>query len=113
VPWKSTGIVVGAFPPGSLREVHLDGSPVLVVRVGERVHAIEAICPHAGGVLADGTLDGDRLTCPEHAAAYDVADGHVLSDPDGIEPPQGAVPALARYRTRITDDTIEIDVPDA
>jgi apoptosis-inducing factor 3 len=111
VPWKSTGIALGAFPAGSLREVHLDGTPVLVVRIAERVHAMEAICPHAGGILADGGLDGNRLTCSEHAAAFDVRDGRVLADPDGIEPPQGALEPVAHYRTRISDEMIEIDVP--
>jgi apoptosis-inducing factor 3 len=111
VAWKSTGIALGAFPAGSLREVHLDGTAVLVVRVAEQIHALEAICPHAGGILADGTLRGDRLTCPGHSGAFDVRDGHVMSDPDGIEPPQGAIEGLARYRTRISEEMIEVDVP--
>jgi len=102
---------VGAFPAGSVREIHLDGTPVLVVRVAEEIHALEAICPHAGGILADGTLSGDRLTCPEHSAGFDVRTGHVLSDPDGIEPPQGAIEPIARYRTRVSDEMIEVDVP--
>jgi apoptosis-inducing factor 3 len=112
VAWKSTGIALGAFPAGSLREVHLDGTPVLVVRVGEQIHALEAICPHAGGILADGAVSGERLTCPEHGAAFDVQDGRVLADPDGVDPPEGAIPGLARFRTRIHDETIEVDVPE-
>lgn len=111
--WRSTGIALGAFPAGSLREVHIDGTAVLVVRVAERIHAVEAICPHAGGILADGTLTGDRVTCLEHSAAFDVRDGRVLADPHGMEPPQGALPPLARFRTRIAEEIIEVDVPGA
>ncbi len=113
MPWRSTGIALGAFPAGSVREVHLDGTPVLVVRVAERIHALEAICPHAGGILADGTLEGNRITCFEHAAAFDVRDGKVLADPHAVEPPQGALSPLPHYRTRIFDEMIEVDVPDA
>ena len=97
--WKKTGIAPGAFPPGSLREVRFEGTTVLLVRVAEQVHALQNICPHAGGILADGTLTGAQLSCPEHGARFDVTSGAVLADPDGVEPPQGAIEPLLRYPT--------------
>lgn len=108
--WRPTGIAYGAFPAGSMREVDLDGTAVLLVRVGAEVHALAGICPHAGGILADGTLHGTRVTCPVHEAAFDVRTGAVLSDPDAQEPPTGRIEAVPRYATRVADGMVEVDL---
>lgn len=110
--WKSTGVALGTFPAGMMREVHLEGTPVLLARLSEQVYALGAICTHEGGILVDGTLDGSRLTCPVHMAAFDVRDGHVIADPDSVEPSGGAIPPEPRYRTRIVDGVIEVELPD-
>ncbi|MCI4354742.1 MAG: Rieske 2Fe-2S domain-containing protein [Thermoplasmata archaeon] len=110
--WRPTGVALGAFPSGSMREVHLNGASVLLVRIAEAVRAVGAICPHEGGILADGTLSGSRVICPVHAATFDALTGRVLADPDGIEPPQGGVEPLAVYPTRVVDGIVEVDVPE-
>ncbi|HZY91748.1 MAG TPA: Rieske (2Fe-2S) protein [Thermoplasmata archaeon] len=108
--WKSSGLALASLPSGTMREVTIDGRSILVVRLGDAVHAVDGICPHAGGVLADGALERNRVKCPEHGATYDVTDGAVLVDPDGIEPPQGGTSPLTRFETRVTQGQIEIDV---
>ena len=108
--WSKTGIAYGAFPPGTMREVDLEGTPVLLVRLAADVHAVGAICSHEGGILADGTLAANRVTCPVHGAAFDVRSGHVLADPDGVEPPAGQIDALTRYPTRVVDGFVEVDL---
>ncbi|MCI4339926.1 MAG: Rieske 2Fe-2S domain-containing protein [Thermoplasmata archaeon] len=110
--WKATGVAVGAFPPGSMREVHLGATSVLLVRIAEAVRAVAAVCPHEGGILADGTLSGSRIVCPVHAATFDALTGRVLADPDGIEPPQGGVTPLEVYPTRLVDGFIEVGLAD-
>lgn len=110
--WKKTGVALGAFPTGSMREVHVEGTSILLAHVGEGVYGLQSTCPHAGGILANGTLAGPRLTCPEHSAAYDVTTGAVVADPDGIEPPQGGVDPPMRYATRTMNGMIEVDVPE-
>jgi nitrite reductase/ring-hydroxylating ferredoxin subunit len=110
--WFPTGIAIGAFPTGSMREVHVGNTSVLLVRIAEAVRAVEAICPHAGGILADGTLSGSRVVCPVHGATFDALTGKVLADPDGIEPPEGGVSALETYPTRVVDGLVEVGLPD-
>ncbi len=95
---------------GNLREVNLDGTSVLLANDGGTVYALDAICPHQGGILADGTLDRDSLVCPEHGATFDVRSGAVLVDPHGVSPPQGAVDALRTYPTRVESGMIEVDL---
>jgi nitrite reductase/ring-hydroxylating ferredoxin subunit len=110
--WVSTSVAIGAFPSGSMREVHVGETSVLLVRIAEAVRAVEAICPHAGGILADGSLSGSRIACPVHGATFDALTGRVLADPDGIEPPQGGVSALQVYPTRVVDGLVEVGLPD-
>jgi nitrite reductase/ring-hydroxylating ferredoxin subunit len=67
----------------NLSEV-LPGS-VLAVQAGERwyalvnldgvLHAVDNNCPHNGGPLSRGTLDGQTLTCPWHCWSWDVTTG--------------------------------------
>jgi apoptosis-inducing factor 3 len=109
--WKSTGVAESTLARGTLREVNAGGSALLLVRLAETVHALDPYCPHAGGVLAEGTLDGVRLECPVHAAVFDASDGQVIADPFGISPPSGGVDALTRYPVRIAAGMVEVDLP--
>jgi nitrite reductase (NADH) small subunit len=45
-------------------------------------YASTAVCPHAGGPLGDGGLNGSALTCPYHGWAFDVRDGSCVVDPN-------------------------------
>ena len=70
---------------GSMRQVDLDGEPVLLVREGDAVHAVGGTCPHAGAPLAEGVLHGGRVVCPWHKAVFCVRTGAVL-DPPAVDP---------------------------
>jgi nitrite reductase/ring-hydroxylating ferredoxin subunit len=111
MPWRSTGVAEAGMPPGSLREVNVGGSSVLLVRLGESIHALDPYCPHAGGVLAEGTVEGTRLACPVHAAVFDANNGEVLEDPFGISPPSGGVDPLSQYPVRVAGGVVEVDLP--
>ena len=109
--WQGTGVAIETLPPGSSREVMVGASMVLLARVGPLVFAVEAVCPHLGGLLSDGVLAGRRLTCPVHAAVFDVGSGQVLIDPFGIDPPMGGTAPLSCYPTRVTNGMVEVDLP--
>jgi nitrite reductase/ring-hydroxylating ferredoxin subunit len=108
--WRRTGIAESTLLAGSPREVMVGSTSVLLIRLPSGVHAVDAVCPHLGGLLADGTLSGARLTCPEHGAVFDVTDGSVIVDPFGIEPPEGGVAPLGAYPARVADGMIEVDL---
>ncbi|MEQ4583556.1 MAG: FAD-dependent oxidoreductase [Pantoea agglomerans] len=48
---------------------------VLLIREGDNVRAYQAKCPHAGAPLEQGAICGDRLVCPWHKAAFNLASG--------------------------------------
>lgn len=55
--------------------VRVDDKYIALFKVNGGVHAINAICPHAGAFLDMGYLDGPIVTCPLHGWDFDVRDG--------------------------------------
>src|SRR5437763_370712 len=60
------------LPPGSAREVEHDGRIYALFNVDGVISAIDGICPHQGGPLAEGPVEGTTLTCPWHGWQFDV-----------------------------------------
>lgn len=69
---------VDELADGEMRTIKAGGREVLLARVGDAFYAAAARCPHQGGFLADGRLDGTVVTCPLHGARFDLADGSVV-----------------------------------
>ena len=84
--------------------VDVGGTKVLLVRRGEAVHALQGLCPHKGVPLDKGVVDGDRIVCGIHRAAFALETGEV------VEPP--ACESLARYDVRIEGDEVLVAVPE-
>jgi len=68
-----------ALESGAMTQVKVDGHDLLVARVGDAVYVADAHCPHMGGPLAKGTLEGTIVSCPWHHSEFDLSDGHVVS----------------------------------
>jgi nitrite reductase/ring-hydroxylating ferredoxin subunit/uncharacterized membrane protein len=60
---------------------------LVLVRRGDKVHALHATCAHAGGPLDKGTIVDGCLQCPWHGARYRLADGHVVRGPSLYDQP--------------------------
>ncbi len=68
------------IPLGQGREFVVAGKIVAVFNVEGEFHAMDGICPHAGGPLAKGVLRGIVVTCPWHGWQFDVTTGrHCLN----------------------------------
>jgi nitrite reductase/ring-hydroxylating ferredoxin subunit len=92
---------LGDIPEGLPHEVDVAGEPVLLVRHGETVHACAPLCPHKFGRLADGRLDGERLTCPMHTATFELSTGRPLAGQEWA----GHLPV---YPTRVREGVLEV-----
>jgi nitrite reductase (NADH) small subunit/3-phenylpropionate/trans-cinnamate dioxygenase ferredoxin subunit len=66
---------VGEIAPGRGKVVRAGDREIGLFRVGESYCAIENTCPHRGGPLGEGDLDGTVVTCPWHGWTFDVATG--------------------------------------
>lgn len=63
------------LPPGSSKEVEHEGRIFALFNVDGRISVIDGICPHQGGPLAEGSLEGTTVTCPWHGWQFDVQTG--------------------------------------
>lgn len=73
--------LIADVPPGTIRELHVNGKGVAVANVGGVLHCISNLCLHRGGPLSDGSLEGNIVTCPWHGWQYDVTTGKVTQNP--------------------------------
>ncbi len=73
--------VASDFAEGTLTRVVAAGMPVLVVRKEGELHAIGAVCSHAGGPLDEGTLNRGVVTCPWHGSRFCITNGKVKHGP--------------------------------
>lgn len=48
---------------------------VLVCRLGGNYFAAGDGCPHAGGSLSDGYLEGEEVECPLHGSLFSIRTG--------------------------------------
>lgn len=83
-----------------LYRVTASGVPVVLLRQGLQLYAIAATCPHAGGPLDEGALEGDVVQCPWHGSRFCMRDGRVLTGPATVNAP--------RYEVRVTNGQVEI-----
>ena len=95
------------LPPGSKKEVLVEGHPVLLLHHMEQVYATAARCTHSQGPLVEGKLQGNRLTCPRHGSVFDIKSGIVLQGPYGAMKTR----ELTIYPARVQDGSIEVDIP--
>ena len=61
--------------PGGKKAFPLNGTTVLLANVDGAFYALDNKCPHLGGDLSQGLLDGATLTCPRHGAKFDIRTG--------------------------------------
>ncbi|WP_169976182.1 Rieske (2Fe-2S) protein [Tautonia rosea] len=63
------------LPPGSSKEVEYEGKIVALFNLDGAIVAVDGICPHQGGPLADGVCRGGVVTCPWHGWQFNLRDG--------------------------------------
>lgn len=64
------------LPEGSALEIEHDGRIFALFHVGGVISAIDGLCPHQGGPLAEGEVTGTIVTCPWHGWQFDIRTGH-------------------------------------
>jgi nitrite reductase (NADH) small subunit len=68
-------LAVADLPPGQAAEVTVGGQAVALFNVDGTFHALAGRCPHRGGPLGEGFLDGSEVSCPWHNYTFDVTTG--------------------------------------
>ncbi|MDO8577618.1 MAG: Rieske 2Fe-2S domain-containing protein [Dehalococcoidales bacterium] len=69
---------VSDFQNGTMKAFRADKRQVLVALVDGKFYAADNKCPHLGGNLSLGKLEGTVVTCPLHGSQFDLIDGRVI-----------------------------------
>lgn len=89
--------------PGQVMEVQSGDRSFALCNLNGTLHCLDGTCPHAGGPLGQGALDGDLLVCPWHGYEFNCATG--LSEPDEDL-------TVETFKVVVQDGGIFIDVPE-
>ena len=87
---------------GQVMTVVAGGRAVCLTRTAEGYGALDNRCPHQGGPLGDGQIEGDYVICPWHAYEYDPLTGN---------PPPGFADAATSYPVEERADGLWVEVP--
>lgn len=93
---------LGELPVGAAKEVEFEGRVYGLFNVNGEILAIDAICPHQGGPLVDGSLEGTMVTCPWHGWQFDIKTGKT---------PLGSKIKQAVFEVKIEGQEVLVAVP--
>jgi 3-phenylpropionate/trans-cinnamate dioxygenase ferredoxin subunit len=88
------------LPPGGKMFAEVDGRAIAVFNVDGSFYAIDDVCTHDGGPLAEGDFLGHEIRCPRHGARFDVRTGRALCLP--------AVEPVSTHRVEVHGDDIYV-----
>jgi nitrite reductase (NADH) small subunit len=66
---------------GEAREIAVGEKILCVANENGAIAALDNVCPHRGGPLGEGILDGGKIVCPWHAWAFDLKTGEAVHTP--------------------------------
>jgi len=79
------------------RRVEIGDRSVLLCRDGEKIFAVDEICPHENQSMRYGVVFGGRIICPHHHYAFRLEDGH---------PNRRRCAPLETYEVVVEDDVV-------
>ncbi|MFC1892875.1 Rieske (2Fe-2S) protein [Chloroflexota bacterium] len=106
----------GELGDGSLKKVLVSGKEILLARLGDSYYAADNRCPHLGGDLAQGKLEGTVVTCPRHGSQFDLSDGRAvrwLKGPGLLSTLGKLIKApkpINTYKVTLEGDTIMVEI---
>ena len=66
------------LPEGDMKNYQVQDIEILIAKIGGKYYATQNKCPHFGGELSKGKLEGSIVTCPRHGSQFNLTDGSVV-----------------------------------
>lgn len=90
------------LPEGRVTTVTIGHESLCVTHTDDGFGCLGNACPHQGGPLGEGSIEGGWLRCPWHGYDYSPKNG---------EPPGSFADAPDAYRTEVRDDGVYVALP--
>lgn len=78
---------VGELLEGIPTKGRAGGQSLILVREGDRLHALHDVCAHAGGSLSEGRIVDGCIECPLHQSRYELSTGRRTQGPTTYDQP--------------------------
>ena len=88
---------------GEMMGLEVNGKPILLVNIDNRIYAYADACPHQNSRLSEGTLTDRILRCSRHQWEFDVCSG------SGVNPQNAC---LMQFPIRLDGEDILVDMDD-
>ena len=82
---------VNEISNGQMKHVEINGKEIVIANLNGKFYAFAERCGHMNARLSRGNITQNIVTCPFHAAKFDITSGKktgepVLEIPPGMEP---------------------------
>lgn len=101
--WKKA-LELGLLPEGRVSTVTIGSQTLCVAHHQGRYGALDNRCPHQGGPLGEGTIEGGWLRCPWHGWDYDPITG---------KSPGGFDDGVECFPVEVREDGVYVSLPEA
>lgn len=88
--------------PGQVSEAEVEGVAICLANVNGELLALDNLCPHRGGPLGQGWVEGESVVCPWHSWMFHARTGEA-------EYPAGECVAVFPVRRDGDDVLVRID----
>jgi len=95
---------------GTAKIVKMEGKPIAIFNINGKFYATDETCPHEGGPLSDGSIEGENVSCPWHGATFHIKSGRTLEPPAGEKMGPPVDKGIACYPVRIVGTEVKIEI---
>ena len=81
--------------------IEINNKKIVLIFLSGEVIAIDAICPHQGGPLYQGSIEDKEITCPSHSFSFDLDTGNCINLP-GFK--------VHKYKTQLDKERVMIEI---
>lgn len=78
--WYSAG-TVSDIAANKVKYLDISGREIALFQIGSAFFAIDNSCPHRGGPLFRGAIEGSSVRCPLHGWLFDIPTGECKNQP--------------------------------
>ncbi len=91
---RATDVAVGTG-----KAVVVGDREIALFHIDGTFYALDNTCPHQGGPLAEGWIEGCTVTCPWHAWTFKLTDGKMTL---------GDYASVDAFDVRVVDDEVQV-----